>query len=61
MRLVFVTLSIALLGGCQDHFRYPCQDPANWNNAECKPPVCEAAGVCTRDLVSEEALKGAKK
>ncbi len=34
-----------------DVFRYPCQDPLNWENAECKPPVCKAAGLCTEDLI----------
>lgn len=57
MRAVFVCLSVALLAGCGDQYRYPCQDPANWEKAECKPPICEANGTCTRDLVIEEALK----
>jgi hypothetical protein len=53
--------SIALTGvlmlsltGCsyQGFYRYPCQDPANWEKAECNPPVCEASGTCTKDLIA---------
>ena len=38
----------------QGGFRYPCQDPANWDNAECNPPICETTGTCSRDLVGQE-------
>jgi hypothetical protein len=61
MRVVFVCLSLALLAGCSDQFRYPCQDPKNWGKSECHPPLCEANGTCTKDLVTEEALKGLSK
>jgi hypothetical protein len=47
-------LLMLLLSGCsvpQDRYRYPCQDPANWKNAECNPPLCESSGTCTKDLV----------
>jgi hypothetical protein len=41
------------LSGCgyDGHFRYPCQDPTNWELAECKPPICTANGACPEDLV----------
>lgn len=61
MRVVFVCLSVVLLAGCGDQYRYPCQDPVNWGKAHCNPPLCEANGTCTKDLVSEEALKGTAK
>ena len=50
----FSTLFLTLpLAGCgyDGHYRYPCQDPANWENAECKPPICEASGTCLEDLL----------
>jgi hypothetical protein len=51
--LLFITLS-----GCgyDGHYRYPCQDPANWGTAECIPPVCEASGSCTKDLLGYDPL-----
>lgn len=48
-----------LLSACGDgHYRYPCQDPANWEKAECKPPVCTAAGACPIDLVGKDTFEG---
>ena len=35
-----------LLVGCEDTYRYPCQDPANKDNPECNRPICEADGFC---------------
>lgn len=44
------------LTGCgkytfEDIYRYPCQDPANWDTPDCTPPNCEAYGVCTKDVM----------
>ncbi len=53
------TLITLLLSGCGDgRFRYPCQDPANWEKAECKPPVCTANGACPIDLVGKDVFDG---
>jgi hypothetical protein len=44
------------LSGCgvfESRYRYECQDPANWKEAKCLPPACEASGTCTKDLVKE--------
>lgn len=50
--MTLLTLSGALfLIGCDDRFRYPCQDPKNWESAECKPPICSATATCPNDLV----------
>ena len=42
--------------GYDGSYRYPCQDPANWEAEECQPPLCEADGTCTKFLLPEEAL-----
>lgn len=53
----FIAVLLALsLTSCTNpeglnRYRYPCQDPVNWEKAECKPPVCEASGTCTKDLL----------
>lgn len=47
---VILAFGAGLLSGCSDRYRYPCQDPANWETAECKPPVCEASGTCPEDI-----------
>jgi hypothetical protein len=52
--IVLVSLTGLVLAGCQDRFRYECQDPMNWSKSDCQPPKCEADGTCTKYL-----LKGA--
>ena len=50
-------LSMCLaLSACQERFRYPCQDPANWENKECKPPICTATGTCPDDVTKAEKV-----
>lgn len=58
-KLLIATASLLLLAGCgyDGSYRYPCQDPANWKKAECKPPVCTASGTCPED-VNKNLKKG---
>lgn len=44
-------LAALVLAGCDDRFRYPCQDPQNWEKPECKPPICTATATCPSDVV----------
>lgn len=59
---VFLGSTVLVLGlsscGYQGYYRYPCQEPANWETAECKPPVCSVSGTCPVDLVGEEVFNG---
>jgi hypothetical protein len=52
-----LSIMLVLLTGCEDRFRYPCQDPQNWQNTECKPPICTATGTCPEQLVKPEQEK----
>jgi hypothetical protein len=52
-----LSIVLVLLTGCQDRFRYPCQDPKNWNEPDCKPPICTASGTCPEQLVKLEQEK----
>jgi len=52
-----LSIMVVLLFGCEDHFRYPCQDPKNWAATECKPPICTATGTCPEQLVKPEPEK----
>jgi hypothetical protein len=54
---VCVGIFCGLLTGCDDRYRYKCQDPLNWQNAECKPPICTASGTCPELLVKPEEKK----
>ena len=45
------------LTGCgkytfEDIYRYPCQDPANWETADCQPPACTASSSCPANLIT---------
>jgi len=53
VRLAVVLAFLFTTSGCgfDGSYRYPCQAPENWKAAECNPPVCEAAGTCTRDIL----------
>ena len=46
MKAVFLILTALLLVGCEDTYRYPCQDPENKDKPECNRPICEADGMC---------------
>ena len=46
MKAVLLITTALLLVGCEDTYRYPCQDPANKDKAECNRPLCEADGFC---------------
>jgi hypothetical protein len=46
-----LSIFLVLLTGCEDQFRYPCQNPKNWEIAECKVPLCTATGTCPDMLI----------
>jgi hypothetical protein len=42
--LIAVPMGLAIFGG--DRFRYPCQDPNNWDKAICQKPACDVTRTC---------------
>lgn len=34
-------------------YRYPCQDPTNWTEVMCQPPICSANKTCPSSLIGE--------
>ena len=46
--LVIIPFTMAVFGG--DKFRYPCQDPANWDKDFCKPPICDVTRTCPEHI-----------
>jgi len=48
---------LPLLVACGEHYRYPCQDPENWDEKFCKKPYCSANGTCPEDLTHYEKNK----
>lgn len=33
-----------------DHYRYPCQNPANWDKEICKMPLCDVNRTCPEHI-----------
>ena len=57
MKKLLLFISIFMLAGCEERYRYPCQDPTNWNEQQCKKPYCSANGTCPEDLTHYEKEK----
>ena len=46
--LLLLPLGLALTSG--DRFRYPCQDPKNWDKDVCKLPLCDVTRTCPEHI-----------
>ena len=46
--LLILPLTLAFCG--HDQFRYPCQDPKNWDSPNCKPPICDVTRTCPEQI-----------
>ena len=46
--LIILPLTLAFFGG--DRFRYPCQDPDNWEKDFCKMPKCDVTRTCPEHI-----------
>lgn len=46
--LILLPLMLAIFGG--DNFRYPCQDPANWDKDFCQKPLCDVTRTCPEHI-----------
>ena len=51
MRFV-LAVALLLLAGCEDRYRYYCQDPANWAAKRCQRPDCLFTQDCPDYLVA---------
>lgn len=43
-------LILPFMVACEERYRYPCQDPNNWEKTYCQKPYCSANGTCPEDL-----------
>ena len=48
--LLLLLLPCALAYFSGDRFRYPCQDPDNWDKDICKPPRCDVTRTCPEHI-----------
>ena len=54
--LMFLTIPL-LLSACGQQYRYPCQDPSNWDKDICQKPLCEVNRDCPDHIFKPEAAK----
>ena len=57
MKYLLLLLLPLTLMACEERYRYPCQDPENWDDKQCKRPFCSANGTCPEDLQHYEKGK----
>jgi hypothetical protein len=55
--LVILCLPIVIAAGCEERYRYPCQDPKNWDEEICQKPLCEVHRQCPELIFKEDAAK----
>lgn len=48
--LLFIPVGMAMCSGSGDHFRYPCQNPANWEKEMCQKPLCDVTRTCPEHI-----------
>jgi hypothetical protein len=51
MNRIFL-LAVVLLAGCEDRYRYPCQNPDNFVKEYCQKPKCLFTQQCPEYLVA---------
>jgi hypothetical protein len=44
--ILLLPLGLAYFSSGGESFRYPCQNPANWDKEICKMPLCDVTRTC---------------
>ena len=52
MKRNLILMALLALVGCEDHYRYPCQNPDNFIKPECQKPKCLFTQQCPEYLVA---------
>lgn len=50
--ILFAAFIAFMLAGCEDRYRYACQNPDNFALAECQKPRCLFTQTCPEYLVA---------
>ena len=49
-------LAAALItSGCEQRYRYPCQDHNNWEKPECQKPLCAIHKSCPSHIFKNDS------
>ena len=60
LAIAVLALPVFLITGCKQHYRYPCQNPANWDSYQCQKPVCEIHRQCPELFLKDSGQCSAK-
>jgi hypothetical protein len=52
MKHIALILAVLALVGCEDRYRYPCQNPDNFYKPDCQKPKCLFTQQCPEYLVA---------
>jgi hypothetical protein len=52
MKTALFVLAMLALVGCEDRYRYKCQNPDNFHHADCQKPKCLFTQQCPEYLVA---------
>lgn len=44
---------LLFVAGCGQAYRYPCQNPDNWDKDFCKKPLCEVNRDCPEHIFKD--------
>lgn len=55
--IAVLALPVLVVIGCEQRYRYPCQDPAKWKEAVCQKPKCEVHRDCP-DIIFKGRVEG---
>jgi len=47
-----LAITLIMLAGCEDRYRYKCQNPDNFHALECQKPKCLFTQTCPEYLVA---------
>lgn len=48
--LLLLLFPLALALYSEERYRYPCQDPTNWDKEICKMPLCDVNRTCPEHI-----------
>lgn len=51
-RIALILVTLISLAACEDHYRYPCQNPDNFYKPDCQKPKCLFTQQCPEYLVA---------
>ena len=47
---IAVVCGLVMLASCGDQYRYPCQNPDNWDRPLCQKPQCDVNRTCPEHI-----------